>query len=568
MKDEDKTRAQLVSELAELRQRVGDDSHGQTTDHRAAMLRIGRAVQEIGQADDLERVVCVLFDQMKAIGLAVTGLVYQRLVDVETRTFEVHGVRPDSTYEKYTSSRPNAFDEWQEYRVLYRRDLSVPEYREGLEEGYVGAYRRMGVEVRCILHVPNRYGLLTLRSETPNAFTDADVGFSQELAAMLELGIARVEDVERLSAGNEELSRVNESLEEEISERKQAEEALRGSEERYRSLFEGANDAIFIHDLAGQIADANHAACEMLGRDREQLQGMTVQMLHPEPEHRASTNALRDTAGQGSVRFESQFRRADGEVLDVEISSRITDLAGGTVQGIVRDITERKRAEEALRESENYLAKSQELAHLGHWRLDPETREVTGSDELFRIFGLPRDEARLEAFADVVHPDDREYDLQHIMRGITHGEDWDIEHRLVLGDGTERTVHAVGQTITDRTGKTAELVGTVQDITEHKQAEEALRESEERYRSFVENFQGIAFRGKGDSIPGFYHGAVEEITVFGRAETRRARGGPFRDRRGHHVRHISPGFRGSSGFGGRTAGGVATRGRQRPADGR
>jgi PAS domain S-box-containing protein len=107
----------------------------------------------------------------------------------------------------------------------------------------------------------------------------------------------------------------------------------------------------------------------------------------------------------------------------------------------------------ALKESQYDLLKSQEIAHLGHWKLDPKTGEVEGSEELFRIFGLSQKDASLEAFADVVHPDDRAYDLQHIQRGIDHGEPWNIEHRLLLKDGTLKWIRAIGEPSVNENGE-------------------------------------------------------------------------------------------------------------------
>ncbi|MHC5055937.1 MAG: PAS domain S-box protein [Planctomycetota bacterium] len=150
------------------------------------------------------------------------------------------------------------------------------------------------------------------------------------------------------------------------------------------------------------------------------------------------------------------------------------------------DITDQVTAERSLRESEHYLALAQSIAHVGHWMLDPKTGVVSGSDELFRIFGLTREEATLDAFAEVVHPDDREYDLRHIRRGMEHGESWDIEHRLVCRDGTEKTVRAIGKAITDDAGEVVQLIGTVHDVTDHRRAEEKLRKAEEQSRAWLE----------------------------------------------------------------------------------
>ncbi len=153
---------------------------------------------------------------------------------------------------------------------------------------------------------------------------------------------------------------------------------------------------------------------------------------------------------------------------------------------IMRDITEQKRTQRELKESERFLKEAQTIAHLGHWNLNPETEEVSGSDELFRILGLDRDKLTLGAFVEVVHPDDREYDLSHIHKGLEQGEPWDIEHRLLLKNGTLKHVHAKGEAITDETGKPVQLVGTIQDITLRKQEEEEVRRTREKYHNIFQ----------------------------------------------------------------------------------
>jgi PAS domain S-box-containing protein len=149
------------------------------------------------------------------------------------------------------------------------------------------------------------------------------------------------------------------------------------------------------------------------------------------------------------------------------------------------DITERKKTEEILQNSEHYLKEAQAIAQIGSWRLNPKTLEVSGSDELFRIFSLSREEATLEKFLEVVHPKDREFDQFHIRRGLEEGIPWDIEHRLLLGGRTLKYVQAKGEAITDNTGKVIQLVGTVQDITERKRTEKLKIELEERRDNFV-----------------------------------------------------------------------------------
>ncbi|MHA2365685.1 MAG: PAS domain S-box protein [Candidatus Hodarchaeales archaeon] len=145
-----------------------------------------------------------------------------------------------------------------------------------------------------------------------------------------------------------------------------------------------------------------------------------------------------------------------------------------------------KESEEILRINEKYLKEAQTIAQIGHWRLDPLTQEITGSDELFRIFGLTKEESSLDKFVEVVHPDDREFDLYHIRRGMEYGEHWNIEHRLICPDGTTKYVHAKGEAITDITGKVLLLLGTVQDITERKQIENEIRKQKKFTDSVID----------------------------------------------------------------------------------
>jgi len=159
---------------------------------------------------------------------------------------------------------------------------------------------------------------------------------------------------------------------------------------------------------------------------------------------------------------------------------------------IRRDL-ERKETEERLRESEYYLNEAQSITHIGHWKLNPKTKKVFGSDELFKIFDLSRDEASLEAFVEVVHPEDREFDLYHINRGLEHGEDWDIEHRLLLKNGIEKTINAIGRVIKDENGNIVELVGTVHDITEKKKKEEELKKKQNQLQAIIDGTQAVIY---------------------------------------------------------------------------
>ncbi|MDH4232752.1 MAG: EAL domain-containing protein, partial [Nitrospirota bacterium] len=190
--------------------------------------------------------------------------------------------------------------------------------------------------------------------------------------------------------------------------------------------------------------------------------------------------------------FECTYRRKDGTVFPAEtMCTTVTDSKGRIIGffGIHRDITERKRVEEALRESEKRLQRSQEIAQLGSWELDVASNSLTWSDEVYRIFGLqPREyDATYEAFLEVVHPDDRAAVDAAYYGSLREGRDtYEIEHRIVRRDSGEiRHVHEKCEHVRDATGRIIRSLGMVQDITDRKMGEEALRDSEEKFRGLL-----------------------------------------------------------------------------------
>jgi len=139
----------------------------------------------------------------------------------------------------------------------------------------------------------------------------------------------------------------------------------------------------------------------------------------------------------------------------------------------------RREAEKELRQSQSTLAEAQGVAHLGNWVWSIQTNEVIWSDEIYRIFGLaPRQfDATYEAFLRSVHPDDRDPVKKAIEEALETRKPYSMDHRVVLPDGSERVVHEQAEVTFDEAGKPVRMVGTVQDITEQRRAEEALKEA-------------------------------------------------------------------------------------------
>ena len=177
------------------------------------------------------------------------------------------------------------------------------------------------------------------------------------------------------------------------------------------------------------------------------------------------------------------------------------------IKDLRTEITERKRAEEKLRQSEASLAEAQRMAHLGNWDWNIVSNELRWSDEIYRIFGLRPQEfgATYDAFLNSVHPEDRAFVTRSVDQALYENQPYSIEHRIVLPEGEVRVVQERAEVTFDPGGQPIRMIGTVQDITERKRAEEARdkaeRELEEqraraihadRLRSLGEMAAGIA----------------------------------------------------------------------------
>ncbi len=265
------------------------------------------------------------------------------------------------------------------------------------------------------------------------------------------------------------------------------------AEERdLQAFFDHAPYGVFVVDGAGRYLRVNAAACHQTGYSESELLRMSIAELAA-PETLASTlEKFTQLQATGLMTAEFQCVKKDGTRLWIDLHA--TRLDDERFLGFSTDITERKRLDDAVRDRERKLAEAQRVAKLGHWELDPTSQQVTCSDELLRIFQIDRESATLADFAAVEHPEDRELDLWHIQRGMEHGIPWDIEHRLLLDNGTEKTVHTIGAAQTSTTGKVSKLFGTVQDITErkHQEAERARLEAQLRHGQKLESLGLLA----------------------------------------------------------------------------
>jgi two-component system CheB/CheR fusion protein len=281
-----------------------------------------------------------------------------------------------------------------------------------------------------------------------------------------------------------------------ISQLKRSEEALRASEERFRLLVEDVKDyAIFMLAPDGSVASWNVGAERLKGYRAEEIIGEDFSRFYLPEDVRAGKprRELEVATAEGRLELEGWRVRKDGSRFWADIVlSAIRDQAGN-LRGfgkVTRDFTERKRAEEALHESEERLRRAQEIAHLGSWELDLAQDQLSWSDEVYRIFGLqPREfVATYEAFLEAVHPEDRAAVSAAYSGSLREGRDsYEIEHRVIRKAGGDiRVVHEKCEHVRDAAGRIVRSIGMVHDITDRKRDEEALLRSREGLRLLAE----------------------------------------------------------------------------------
>jgi len=286
-----------------------------------------------------------------------------------------------------------------------------------------------------------------------------------------------------------------------ITERRQAEEELQASETNYREVFNAANDAFFIHDMAtGKILDVNAAMCKMYGVTMEEACRMQVSDISSDEPGYTQLDAQKQIAKagrEGKNVFEWRARRKSGELFWVEVSLRRAEIGGQErVLAVVRDITERKRAEEALRTYQAQLSNAMEIAKLGYWEYDVAEDLFTFNDHFYSVFRTSAEDVggykmSPEQYArQFLHPDDAHV-IPEEMKKALNTTDPDfcriLEHRIRFADGEVGHILVRYYVVKDEQGRTIKTYGANQDITDRKRAEEALQQAHDELERRVED---------------------------------------------------------------------------------
>jgi diguanylate cyclase (GGDEF)-like protein/PAS domain S-box-containing protein len=291
-----------------------------------------------------------------------------------------------------------------------------------------------------------------------------------------------------------------------VTDAKRANDIIKQSEERYRQLFENANDIIYVHDLEGNYLSINHAGERIFGYTRDEALSLNMSsIVAPEHADLVKEQLARKIEGQiGQTVYEVDCIRKDGTRATLEVNSSVITQDGKAiaVQGIARDITERKLTEQALRRSEENLAAAQRITHLGSWELeirdvnDANKNVITWSDEVYRIFGYEPHEIEISAkfIYAAIHPEDTIRVSAAFTEAVLSKTFLDLESRIILPNGEERLVNAKAETVySEADGSPVKMIGTLQDITERRKAEQALKQSEARFRDLFENANDLIY---------------------------------------------------------------------------
>lgn len=287
------------------------------------------------------------------------------------------------------------------------------------------------------------------------------------------------------------------AIKENITERKRTEEALRRSEELYRHIAENTSDAIWIFDFRKDaLTYVSPASERLLGYPAAELIGRSmVSTLTPVSAESAVASVTRRIgdlrAGLTSARTMVEimdYEHRDGRIVRGEVvTTLLLDAEGNPHQllGVTRDVTERERAADELREGRDRLTRAEQMAHLGNWVFELATQRISWSEEVYRIFEFEPSAGNpsLPQFLARVHPEDRSWVESTFEAAVQKRMPYVITHRLLFPDGRTKYVEASGETHVSEDGTPLRAIGTVQDVTERKRVEIEMQEVVKQLRT-------------------------------------------------------------------------------------
>ncbi|NVO03069.1 MAG: PAS domain S-box protein [Bacteroidetes bacterium] len=294
-----------------------------------------------------------------------------------------------------------------------------------------------------------------------------------------------------------------------ITEKKNAEIELNKTKEYLENLIGYANAPIIVWDSKLNITRFNHAFEKITGRKAEDVIGKNIEILFPKEKIKESLGLISKTLkGERWEIVEIQIQNLDGNIKTVLWNSaNIFDADKKTVISTIaqgHDITDKKQAEDILRENEKWLKESQRVGRIGFYKFNIASNYWTSSDVLDDIFGIDSDfEKTLNTWNELIHPINQAEMLKYFNEEVFGKQlSFDREYKIIRKtDGQTRWVHGKGELNCDENGIPTKMIGTILDITVQKTIEEALKKSEERYRGLFDNIEaGIVVHAPDTSI--------------------------------------------------------------------
>jgi PAS domain S-box-containing protein len=300
-----------------------------------------------------------------------------------------------------------------------------------------------------------------------------------------------------------------------ITERKRAEEALKESEERLRSQFDLASEGICIMSLEGRLLEVNEALARMHGYTREEMLNLALRDLDaPESSRLVSERMHRLMVGE-ALTFELEHVHKDGHVFPLEVSANLISRGGQPIiLAFQRDISARKHAEEALRDSQGRLQRAEAVAHLGHWELNLAQSGMLASEGAKAIYGAQGEAWSLAEVKGMVLPEYRAEMDAALANLIAHQQPYNVEFRIRrTSDGEVRDIHSVAEYDPLR----QVVFGVIHDITTRRRMDEALRTSKLQYDNLAASIPvGVyVMRSKPDGAMAFEYVSPRMAALLG-----------------------------------------------------
>jgi PAS domain S-box-containing protein len=315
-----------------------------------------------------------------------------------------------------------------------------------------------------------------------------------------------------------------------VTQRLRAEAELRASQEQFATVFRATPDSIMIVRVADEkILEVNPAFEELFEWTRDELIGKTSSELGLWADSEQRNSAIAQMRLTGNIRnLEYDFKSKSGRAFTGFSSAEVITYGGEKCfLSVTRDITDRKKAEDALRYREASLAAAQHIASLGSWEadlhspIDSGTYDLRWSDEVYRIFGFEPGSVEInEEFLFARVPSQDRDRLENAFRqAIQERTSWELEHRIIRPDGSIRQVRVFAQiTFDERSGRPLRMQGVVQDITDKKMAEIALQETRDRLNAVLSSLEDAVWSTSPDGQTVLYANPASAI-IYGCAES-------------------------------------------------